>query len=349
MSYQHYTHNPDAEGGPSIYDFFNKSLTSQQLPPGFRMSGSSSGSGSGSGSVNGGAGTSGPASATANTSITAKRRTIISEEYKHTPTLSVLTYNVWAADTYIAERIYRIIEIVKDKMPDIVCLQELTPASYSIIFSRLSSEYQIFQAFTASGYPEGSCLLCKNTSVHIVKNDINPYYYDYDGCTFTSKQIIGCEIEFVKYPELPHFHILTTQLETSYAKDNLRKKQADILIDNVTSSLHDFILTGDFQIYDKQEYAEDKLNSTAARLQDAWVSMGCPTRVKYTYNCRRNVLIKDKIMERFDRIYYYSQNKLFTPISYSIIGKDNIHDSLKFPPSTHYGVLVTFTISSLLV
>ena len=64
---------------------------------------------------------------------------------------SVLTYNVNALDTltFTEQRQQEFLELIKAEHPDILCLQELSPACYEKVKARLDSIY---------GHPDFSCL-----------------------------------------------------------------------------------------------------------------------------------------------------------------------------------------------
>jgi len=252
---------------------------------------------------------------------------------------SVLTYNVWLAEDYQKERLLKIISMIREKNTDIVCLQELTVEMFKLVDARLGSYYQIFQAFISESDPYGSCIMCKKDTVKIVESDDNPYYYDYTGQTKMSRRVVGCEIEFIKYTA-PKIHILTTHLESFPHNDTYRSHQVDIL-QGVIKPLKNCIVMGDFSISSPDEEAEKKLNE--ARLKDCWVEMGCPFKLKHTYNAKKNINVADKLQHRYDRVLYHSTH--IKPKLMALIGRDNVSQAVSIPPSNHYGLLVEFEIN----
>lgn len=252
---------------------------------------------------------------------------------------TVLTYNVWFGDMYQHERLSKIICNIREKIPDIVCLHELTVDAFNFVDNKLSAYYYIFQAFITEDDPYGSCIMCKKDSVRIVESDDNPYYYDFNK-TKMSRRVLGCEVEFIKF-SAPAFHILTTHLESLPENDTFRGPQVDTL-HGVIKNLKHCIIAGDFGIANVEEEAEKKLQSS--KLTDCWVEMGCPYKLKYSYNAKKNVNIRDKGQYRYDRILYHSSKIKVKMLS--MIGIDNISQSILIPPSSHYGLLAEFEIST---
>lgn len=273
----------------------------------------------------------------------AKKRTLktyFTETQSSHNRFTVMTYNIWFDNAYIKERTLKIVNIIKHKSPDIVCLQELTEGTFDLIESQLGSIYQIFQAFKDEGNPYGTCIMCLRESVSIIEDDDNPYYYDYNSCTQMGRRVVGCEIEFKKFKTLktPRVHILTTHLESLKDNTDQRASQFDI-IKTVIKGYKNCILTGDFNVCNSNEPIEKKI--TESKLTDCWIEMGCPHKIKYTYNAKKNKNIHgSKYLNRFDRILYCSE--AFSAKSMTLTGRDDVSASIPIPPSDHYGLITEF-------
>lgn len=252
-------------------------------------------------------------------------------------TITALSYNVWFNDAYARERTLKIISIIREQMPDLIGLQELTKDTFELVDSRLSPFYQIFQAFISEGNPYGTCIMCKRDTVRIVEGEDNPYYYDYSN-TEMSRRIIGCEVEFTNFVA-PHFHVLTTHLESLPENDTFRNSQFEI-VKKVIKPLKNCILLGDFGIWNSNEQLEQNINNS--KLNDAWIKMGCPYKVKYSYNAKKNQNIKGRDQFRFDRVLYHSH--LIKPKLLGLVGRNNVSNTVPLPPSNHFGLLVDFQI-----
>ena len=269
----------------------------------------------------------------------AKKRTLKTyfDSTQKSNSFLVMSWNVWFEDSYAQPRIYRIISIIKEKNPDFVCLQELTHETFKLIENRLSPSYQIFQAFISEDNPYGTCIMCNRNTTRIVDNEDNPYYYDYANSKM-SRRVIGCEVEFTKFVA-PRFHILTTHLESLAENDQAREVQFNV-IKEVTKSLKNFILVGDFGIWNSNEEIEK--NISRSRMKDAWIEMGCPYKAKYTYNFKKNRSVRDRSQHRFDRMYYHSS--IIRPKIMGLVGRDVVSDEVKIHPSNHFGLITEFTV-----
>ena len=70
--------------------------------------------------------------------------------------------------------------------------------------------------------------------------------------------------------------------------------------------------------------------------------MGCPYKVKYSYNDKKNQNIKGRDQFRFDRVLYHSH--LIKPKLLGLVGRNNVSTTVPLPPSNHFGLLVDFQI-----
>ena len=71
--------------------------------------------------------------------------------------------------------------------------------------------------------------------------------------------------------------------------------------------------------------------------------MGCPNKVKYTFDGKRNRITQDETQLRASRIYYSGNNIKIK--SLSLVGTQPISESLPIAASCHYGLLGIYNIS----
>jgi endonuclease/exonuclease/phosphatase family metal-dependent hydrolase len=253
------------------------------------------------------------------------------------PRFSVLTYNVWFDKKYQVERTNKIIKLVPIYEPDIICLQELTETSYKLFENALSETYHIFQVFTTVADPYGTGLAFKRETVSLVDK---PYYFDYNN-TKMGRRIIGCEAQIAGIK----IHFLTTHLESMSKNAHLRSLQFDT-IKTAISNLDNIIIAGDFNITEKNEEIEKKL--AISKLEDCWIKIGCPVRIAWTYNSKKNKNItvnnKKNVRSRLDRIYYSNGSREFRVARMQLIGMSDVSEDIPFPPSDHFGLLTNFII-----
>lgn len=55
--------------------------------------------------------------------------------------LKLLSYNVWFDSAFLVARTHHIVKLIEAEVPDVVCLQEVTPQSYNILRERLEHAY----------------------------------------------------------------------------------------------------------------------------------------------------------------------------------------------------------------
>jgi len=183
-------------------------------------------------------------------------------------------------------------------------------------------------------------LLNRNSIELLPGHDNEPYFYDYPQ-TKMYRKIFGCQIKIKQSGQL--MHIITTHLE-SLPENDIERTRQFMTLEKVIANLKtkNYIVAGDFSIYTPNERVDRYINN--AKIHDAWVEMGCPFKVKYTYNSKRNPNIEQNCQSRSDRILY-GNSHLLTPKVIKLLGRENINDA-KIPPSSHFGTFVSFNIKS---
>lgn len=260
-------------------------------------------------------------------------------------TLKVLSWNIWLNSNYRKERTQQIITTINRHQPDLIFLQEVTPDTHKLIEQQLRNSYYIFECFQGEGSDYGTCILCNISTVKIVTD--SPYYYDYTVTKF-SRRIVGCEIELFKAERQPKFQIVTTHLESLPENSQTRNIQFNML----DGSCRDFkhcIIAGDFQVWSEHEPLAASLRDS--RFNDCWVDLGCPGKLKYTYDSKKNRNARftqnqadgEHAQCRFDRIIYHS-NKL-KPKTMGLLGRTQLSPDLNVTPSNHYGLMAEFDLS----
>lgn len=250
--------------------------------------------------------------------------------------LKVLTYNIWDKKEYWQDRIEHVVKLIKENNPDVGCLLEVSENCYNYLVKELEKFYIIFQVFLLEGDDVGIVLLCNRNTVDLPEGS-QPYYYDFNS---GKGRVIGVELELLSNGE--QVHILCTKLDDHRDNDHIRSDQYSV-IQQVIKKLRNCIVVGDFNIFRGGEEVEGKIASS--RLNDAWTKMGCPNRVKYTFDGKRNRITQDRSQLRASRIYYMGSHLHIKSLSF--IGTNVISDSLKITPSCHYGLIGTFQCEKL--
>lgn len=242
--------------------------------------------------------------------------------------LSVMTYNVWSESHYFEERMLYIINIIKDSEPDVVSLIDVNSKSMSLINKHLAKIYLIFEVFSQNEDKSGCVLLCSKKTLTL-QEDTQPFYYDYP----KGSRVIGADLTHIQSGF--QFSALATRLNDNPDNDHIRDAQCAVL-QQVIKDIDHFIVMGDFNIYSHEENAVKRLNN----INDTWVTLNCPIKIKYTFNGFNNPMINKDMALRNSRIYYHSKTKVFSPFIMSLVGINNIQDIKEeaVKPSLYYGL-----------
>lgn len=239
--------------------------------------------------------------------------------------LRLLTHNIWNNDSYLQERLGAVIKNIKIKNPDVACLIDVSEQAYHILNNTLDKHYLLFQVFIDEGNKSGTVIFCNRHTIEIPEGS-QPYYYDYP----QGGRILGCEL--IHKESMLNFHVLATRLDYNPDNDHIREAQCDV-IHNVVRKLDNYVVLGDFNVYHRAEKAEQFLNHI---MNDVWIKMHCPSKLRYTYNGKTNPIIKNNEKIRNTRIYYRSKKDKFVPKSMSLSCIGMISDTVKLPPSPYY-------------
>jgi endonuclease/exonuclease/phosphatase family metal-dependent hydrolase len=252
--------------------------------------------------------------------------------------IRALTYNIWFSDEKrdgVLDRTTRTLEIIRQIRKaryEIIGLQEVVKETYELISTHLKKHYHIFQVFLNENLQYGDCLLLARDKIDIVE----PYYYDHEK-TMMSRKIIGCEIRLKNTSH--SFHVLNTHLESNANNRDARVEQFATIERVVTDhKIRNVILLGDFNIASTQEPIEDAIKQSI--FSDAWIEIGCPLDVKWTYDGRRNPHVKKDFCARFDRVlYHFDFDHLVTQLRLVGVTQE------MSPPSDHFGVMAEFVLN----
>lgn len=240
--------------------------------------------------------------------------------------LSVLTYTLSHNCSFFQEKINKVINLIKLHRPDIIALHLLESQTYNDINSKINSIYSNIQVFKTENLQIGSVLFLKKEIFNIEYKDGNPYYFDLEN-SVSNKKIIGVEVEFNN----KKLHIITTHFESSDENDTIRSEQFDILYNVIKNgNIKKCIILGNFESNSINEDIDNKF--LLSDFKDSWINAGCPENVRNTY-----------LDYRHERIYLLRLKK-FQVVSISLFGTQNISDTIKQPPSDHFGLLIKYKI-----
>jgi len=271
--------------------------------------------------------------------------------------LTFITFNVWFDQYFWKERANHLFKIIKEKSPDIVCLQEVTPVFLDYLCSQLwvKENYCISDNGNLDTvYPYGVVVLFKFKTMFLESMCICPL-----PSTKQSRKTLCCTFKY-KYNKNKStiISLATAHFESLDINWDSRVRQFNYISDHLdnSNSNHMFIL-GDFNF--GSNYTEnDEIMKRC--FNDLWCQFNNTDDNGYTYIKKKN---------RVDRILFKSSNNInnnsssssdhstLMPYQISLIGGEpipiNEHsrslenlsiDELIYP-SDHYGLYGKFIIN----
>lgn len=233
--------------------------------------------------------------------------------------MKLLTYNIYFDPKEIEHRTKYIIKLINNNDYDIVTLQEVTPFTFHLIqTSNLKEKYILNKSVFNEQY---GCLILVKRGIKILEFNIFPY----------QNSLMGRCLEFVR---LSNIIIATTHLESEF-RDISRKKEQFKNMFNYFKNEYQIIITGDMNI--KEAETEFPVPD---QYVDVFNRFTIPIELSYTYDYKRNKMIKGKFRSRLDRIY---TSKNIAAISYEQVGIHPINDATQIYPSDHFGIAVEFS------
>ena len=235
------------------------------------------------------------------------------------PYLKTLCINI--EDLSARDKLNVLISTIKNEVscPDVVCLTEVSESAFKYLSASLD-DYVFFQVFISEEEETGSVILCNKKTVAISETE-PPYYFDYDQ---GKGRIMGTGI--VHQTTGLTFNVLTADIE--HATDDVRERQFATLA-KVIKSMDNYVIMGDLG------------KAGEGVLKDAWITVGCPTRLGST---------TVNIQERLTRILYAPTTNSNSTSNSSSVRKGGLNlKSLslvgtKHQIGTHYGLEGVFQI-----
>jgi endonuclease/exonuclease/phosphatase family metal-dependent hydrolase len=255
--------------------------------------------------------------------------------------LSILSYNLNCSNSsYLQERIQYISKAIVQRKSDLIALQEVSKPICKLFNTIFSEFYTIVQDFMNSNDVIGNVIFCRNGVINI----LDAYKFDLKSNSRTSRSAIYCEFNImdVEREQQHRMNIINCQLEKTWNGHPIRLNQMESIL-SLDEIKNNTILLGDFSILSNEEKANKLLQQSG--FKDAWVEMGMPSELNYTYDYKKNTTPNmEKYRSRQDRILYNFQLgqhvkvKEFTFMGYNPLKINNDVEDLFVYPSSHFGI-----------
>lgn len=261
----------------------------------------------------------------------------------------LISFNVWFEDVAMAERFRAIGDIVAREEPDVVALQEVTPASLQMLLrhprlSRYQSSVSVVDAnagrygpyFVAmllrlgDGESRGFAPLCTGRMKFpssVMGRDLHSFTHE-SGITFGTTHL--------ESPTPPDFRVPE------------RRKQAGIAFKALDMLNRSVVLAGDLNWGER-----DGDLPMPVGWSDAWTELR-PREAGFTYDGRKNGMLANSLQGRLDRVvsrlrdgWRYAEVRLIgteplAGLTYQRTFRNGFSKTLAVLPSDHFGLLVDF-------
>lgn len=158
------------------------------------------------------------------------------------------------------EQLLQLVDIIKSRKFECVCLQDVNLTSLSILKSKLH-KYSLIEALS-NGTPQ----------IIIYSNDCKlEEEFCYDLPSEENREVIGCKLVFKE----KEYEILNVWLEKEQSK--FREKQVEVLLEVASPTT---LIVGDFNIFELNEPSNSLL--LQSKICDAWISSGCNPHLRDT-------------------------------------------------------------------
>jgi len=244
--------------------------------------------------------------------------------------LKICSYNIFFDKMYILERTRALVKLLINNQYDIIFLQEVVPLVLEYLLqSPLKTVHKYYFSKTSLQQGYDTVIISKS-----------PLEFHQEIPLPKSK--MGRKLELGIYQGII---IGTTHLESVFNPKiiSIKKEQFKFIFDCVENYSNvlfpkkkiPIILGLDTNITPNEEMSD------GYNLKSGWCdifeAIGSPEVIKYTYDYKRNDLIKNKYNGRLDRFYLFNnQNKNIKIDDYQLIGQEEILDKVYI--SDHFGI-----------
>ena len=243
--------------------------------------------------------------------------------------ISLMSYTFIHNNAFITEKINALVLLIKNKAPDVICINALNSDVFNYLNTRLSSIYDNVQVYETESIDYGTCILTKRSKIIIDKTEDNPYYFDLDNSKMDRK-ILGLEATI----NGKLINIIGVHFEHAAENDNIRLGQFEILQRIIKElKIKNYIILGNCEITDSVDADLERKIETSG-IKDMWIKSGCSSKIRNTYLDNRMERILYKVSKK--------NNDLLEPVSFSLIGLNTLPEGCKI--STHNGIFSCISI-----
>ena len=237
--------------------------------------------------------------------------------------LILVTYNIWFGDHYATERYRAIADLLRTRDPDVIVLQEVTPAALDVLLAQPWIRQHYYRVdVTGEDHGRWGLMILSRLPLSRASYTHLPSSVG-RGLLQVTAQINGDPLI-----------LCSVHLQSGKSASQLRARQIDRVFRSV-AAVDNVVLLGDFNMRD----AEDA--QIPEHYVDAWPTLR-PHDRGFTEDTLSNQMLRDSTNKarqvRFDRVLI--KGTQWTPTLIELLGTAPISDaSPEVFPSDHFGLL----------
>ena len=249
-------------------------------------------------------------------------------------TLHLLSWNVDGLNkTFNVERAEFVCQVIRERKPEVVYLQEIVESTWRRFQNMLGSFYYFYrdeEPATTSNY---YCILLIRKQSAILPESSAPQIFRFPQSQ-QSRYLIQMPVKFGDI----HILLLTSHLESLNRFSAERKKQLKTCFSLMKEALQNqfdlCIFGGDMNLMDQEL---DQVRGLPEHFFDAWEQCGSDSDHKYTWD-------SSEPRFRLDRLCYCSQKESLVPSVFELIGNKLLPECNGMYPSDHLGIWAEFEL-----
>ena len=249
--------------------------------------------------------------------------------------LHLLSWNIDGLDAkFTRERASAVCDLIQERKPEVIYLQEIVESTWQLFQGRLSSAYFLYrdEEIATSWHYYCILLILKNSAVSPVSN--NPEILRFPQSQ-QKRYLIQMRVKFRNI----HILLLTSHLESLVRYAGERKNQLKTCFRIMKEELQNdpggaSILGGDLNLMDN-ELAQ--ICGLPDNFYDVWEQCGSDFEQKYTWDSTEPRF-------RLDRLCCCTEESGLEPTMFELVGRETLPQCGRMYPSDHLGMWAEFEI-----
>ena len=249
-------------------------------------------------------------------------------------TLHLLSWNLDGLNkTFNVERAGFVCQVIRERKPEVVYLQEIVESTWQQFQSMLGSFYYLYRDEERAAIRKYYCILLIRKQSAILPESSAAQVIKFPQSR-QGRHLIQMPVKFGDI----HILLLTSHLESldhfSAERKNQLKTCFSLMKEALQNQFDLCIFGGDMNLFN---YELDEVGGLPEHFFDAWEQCGSDSDHKYTWDSFDPQF-------RFDRLFYCFQKKSLVPSVFELIGSKPLPECNGMCPSDHLGIWAEFEL-----